>query len=205
VEDAVRFFVGLDLGQSRDPSAIAVLEADDGLVLRYLERAPLGTPYPELVEWVRDIVTADRLRGQCGLAVDGTGVGAPVVDMLRVARLGCEVSDVTMTGGDRESDRGSQWNAPRWNVPKRDLIAGLQVALANKQLRIPTRLPDAMALVQELVDIKMTQREQGRVRIGADGFGQHDDMAIALALAVWRSKKAGLKKNSLGGGQILCM
>jgi hypothetical protein len=201
----MKYFVGLDLGQSHDPSAIAVLEAEDGLVLRYLERAPLGTPYPELVEWVRDIVTSEKLRGRCGLVVDGTGVGAPVVDMLRAARLGCEVSDVNMTAGDRESDRGSEHNAPRCNVPKRDLIAGLQVALASKLLRISAGLPDADALLQELMDMKVTQREQGRVRMGADGFGQHDDMVIALALAVWRSKRAGVKKINFGGGRILCM
>ncbi|MDQ1469391.1 MAG: hypothetical protein QOJ99_871 [Bryobacterales bacterium] len=187
----MKYFVGLDLGQSHDPSAIAVLEADDGLVLRYLKRAPLGTPYPELVEWVRDIVTSEKLQGRCGLVVDGTGVG--------------EVSDVNMTGGDRESDRGSELNAPRCNVPKRDLIAGLQVGLASKLLRISARLPDAEALMGELMDMKVTQREQGRVRMGADRFGQHDDMVIALALAVWRSKRAGVKKINFGGGRILCM
>ena len=57
----------------------------EGLVLRHVERVPLGTPYPEVVERVRELVTHDELAGRCALAVDATGVGAPVVDMLRAA------------------------------------------------------------------------------------------------------------------------
>ena len=29
----------------------------------------------------------------------------------------------------------------------------------------------------------------GRLRIGADGSGEHDDLAIALALACWRARR----------------
>ena len=43
--------------------------------------------------------------GQCELVVDATGVGAPVVDMLRAAGLGCDISSVTITGGEKETAR----------------------------------------------------------------------------------------------------
>jgi hypothetical protein len=39
--------------------------------------------------------------------------------VLRSARLGCGVTAVTITGGEKESGSGAAWN-----VPKRDLIAG---------------------------------------------------------------------------------
>ena len=61
-----RWIVGVDLGQSRDFTVLAVLERAEvtgefdpamfalrkkvGLRLRRLERVPLGTPYPEIVE-----------------------------------------------------------------------------------------------------------------------------------------------------------
>jgi hypothetical protein len=103
-----RFYVGLDLGQSQDPAAIAVVERLEprrggscGILVRHLERAVLGTPYPRIVARVGAIVNHKELRGRCALAVDGTGVGAPVVDMLRGAGLGCELSAVTITGGER--------------------------------------------------------------------------------------------------------
>src|SRR5271170_6653928 len=98
------FYVGLDLGQRQDHSAMALVERagrDMRLGVRGVERVPLGTPYPKVVERVRDIVSGSDVRGRCCLVVDGRGVGAPVVDMLRVARLGCEICEVTITGGER--------------------------------------------------------------------------------------------------------
>ena len=111
----MRYFVGLDLGQKHDFSALAVLDRvetkgewdpwqmayrkDITLRLRHLERVPLGTPYPDIVRRVRDVGQSSALGGQYELVVDATGVGAPVVDMLYQARLPCRVSPVTVTGG----------------------------------------------------------------------------------------------------------
>jgi hypothetical protein len=33
----------------------------------------------------------------------------------------------------------------------------------------------------------MTVGASGRARLGADGHGEHDDLAIALALACWKA------------------
>jgi hypothetical protein len=43
-------------------------------------------------------------------------------------------------------------------------------------------------------------RPSGRVRMGADGAGEHDDLAIALALACWKAQRA--RGISLGGGRL---
>ena len=93
------FYVGLDLGQRQDHSAVAVVEKrvprlaflpPEGreLLVRKVERLPLGTPYPGVVARVRELLCGEALAGQCALVVDATGVGAPVVEMLRSARLG---------------------------------------------------------------------------------------------------------------------
>jgi hypothetical protein len=182
-----RFYVGLDLGQKRDHAAVAVVEkgADEShFGVRHLERMPLGTPYPDVVERVREMVRDEKLVGRCSLAVDGTGVGAPVVDLLRSAELGCDLSAVTITAGDHESQSGEVWS-----VPKRDLIGGVQVLLEKGELRIARELREAGALMRELLDVRMTMAGSGRVRLGADGFGEHDDLVIALALACWRAKR----------------
>jgi hypothetical protein len=47
------------------------------------------------------MVSHQNLRGRCVMAVDATGVGEPVVDMLRSGQLGCEVIAVNITGGER--------------------------------------------------------------------------------------------------------
>ena len=41
----------------------------------------------------------------------------------------------------------------------------------------------------------MTNRFPGRVRIGADGCGEHDDLVIAVALAAWRARR---RENQFG-------
>lgn len=76
-----------------------------------------------------------------------------------------------------------------YNVPKRDLMAGLQIALENGDLVIAKGIRDREALIRELIDVQVRRRENGRLRIGADGDGQHEDLVIAAALAVWVAKK----------------
>ena len=99
----MRYNIGLDLGKRRDHAAIAILERVDHrsayaaptlgtLNVVHLERIPLGTPYTTVVAAVQRLVNTPILQGQCALAVDATGVGGPVVDMLRRGQLGCELS-----------------------------------------------------------------------------------------------------------------
>jgi hypothetical protein len=194
------FYVGLDLGQRRDYSAIVVVERREvmraylgprfeALLVRHVERVPLGTPYPMVVARVREIVRSRELAGRCSLAVDGTGVGAPIVEMLRAAQLGCEMNAVTITGGERQHQYSGGGGAA-WSVPKQDLIAGVQVLLERGELRIAKRLKEAGNLVKELVDVRVTHGQKGRVKIGADGCGEHDDLVIALGLACWSFKRA---------------
>lgn len=199
------FYLGIDLGQRRDHTAIAVVERRDarlaflapqlgGVYVRHLERVPLGTPYPRVVERVREILRHDELAGRSSVAVDATGVGGPVVEMLRGARLGCEVCPVTITGGAREHAAGVGWN-----VPKKDLMAEVQVLLEKGELRIAKRLKEAGALLRELINVKFRQTDSGSVKMGAEGAGEHDDLVIALALACWKAKRRGVGG---GGGRL---
>src|SRR2546422_486408 len=48
----------------------------------FLQRVRLGTPYPDVVDRVRDVLRRPALAGRCTLAMDATGVGQPVLDML---------------------------------------------------------------------------------------------------------------------------
>ena len=190
------FFVGLDLGQKQDFSAVAVVERERQrlafmppvyacLRVRYLERMPLGTPYTNVVERVRQMMQHPMmLAWGCRLVVDATGVGAAVVDLLRSARLPCGLTAVTITAGEQAHSRGGAWH-----VPKKDLLAVLQVLLEDKQLKICGKLREATTLVRELTDIRRYERAGGRVGMGAEGSGEHDDLAIAVALACWQARR----------------
>jgi hypothetical protein len=127
---------------------------------------------------------APQLGGEVALAVDATGVGAAVVDMLR--RSGLTFDAVTITGGDTETQSG--WYD--WRVPKRDLVGGLQVLLQSGRLKIARQLEHAQTLKAELLNF--------RVKINLitahDSYeacreGDHDDLVLAAALAAWKAHK----------------
>jgi hypothetical protein len=129
------------------------------------------------------LVKRAPLAGQVTVIVDGTGVGAPVVELLRRGGLGCRVIPVVITGGDTESNDGV-----RFRVPKRDLMRGLQVAFQRRRLALAQGLGVLPELREELRSM--------RVRVSRDGFERysgrrHDDLVFALALAWWRASREG--------------
>jgi hypothetical protein len=194
------YFIGLDLGQTHDFTALAIVERAElegewdarlwtrrkmaALRLRYLERVPLGTPYPEVVERVREVTRSGTLNGACHLIVDGTGVGRAVVDILRRADLGCPLWPVVVTSGEREMLRQGYYR-----VPKRDLIVSLQVLLQRGGLRIAAGMPLGPILVEEMAAMRVRPTAGGHEQFGAWREGAHDDLVFAVALAHWGAQK----------------
>ena len=166
--------IAVDLGKRQDPTAIAVLERRNGrreAVVRYLERLPLGTSYVRVVERVRELAGDGRLGGRKQVVVDATGLGGPVVDMMRKAELGCGLSAVTITGGAVQHSTG-EW----WYVPKQELLTLMEVTMECGDLRVMKGLRESGRLVREMVC--MRRRGDGR-------GGEHDDLAMAVALGCW--------------------
>lgn len=156
--------------------------------VRHLERLPLGTPYPKQVERVSAIVReVERLplpafdRGRpLRLVVDQTGVGRPVVDMLRQAGHR-RLTAVSIHGGDSMTRDGSECR-----VPKRELVSILQVLLQTDRLKIAASLPEAQTLLRELLAFKVTFSATGHDTYGNDWReNDHDDAVLAVALATW--------------------
>jgi hypothetical protein len=205
-----RYFVGVDFGQSRDFTAIAVLERAEttgewdpamfawrkvvSLQLRYLERIALGTPYPEVVERVVQVTQWPDLAGRCRLAVDGTGVGRPVVDLLRRARPGCVLMPVNVTSGLKQTEEGGYYG-----VPKRDLILGLQVLLQRGVLRIAAGLEHGPDLVKEMAAMQVKITLSGQEQYAAWREGTNDDLEFAVALACWNAQN--MYPNDPAGGK----
>jgi hypothetical protein len=142
----------------------------------------LGLSYTNVVQRVCEIMQNPAMAGQSRLVVDATGVGAPVIDLLRHAGIGGHTTAITITGG--EQAHGSN---DRWSVPKKDLLMGLEILLEAGQLVISQNLRDAGLLLQELEAMRPASAGTGKVL--ADG-PEHDDLALALALACWRAKRA---------------
>jgi len=194
------FFVGVDLGQKRDYTAMCVVERRVRMLdeksrvdwnflretkyhLRHLERVRLGTTYPEVVRRVVTLARSPTLLGKCEVVVDATGVGGAVVDLLRAARLGCEVTPVTITGGHEAVRVGREWR-----VPKRDLIVGLQVMFEKGDVEIAANIPQKEKFVKELMGMQVRVSATGHEQYGSWRDGEHDDLVLAVAMACWRAK-----------------
>jgi hypothetical protein len=191
-----RTFVGLDLGQAQDYTALAVLtrprldgaEAMPPYAVPHLQRFPLGTPYPRIVAQVVELLRTPQLRGSVVVA-DQTGVGRAVVDMLTDAlegRVDGHFCPVTITAGRQESLN----EAGRFRVPKKELVGVLQVLLQTRRLRVARALPEAAILVRELETFQVKLTEAANEVYGAWRTGQHDDLVLAVGLAGWAGEKA---------------
>jgi hypothetical protein len=189
------YIVGLDLGQKQDHTAVSVLEwAEAGEAVRdpatyewkrdrvmrlvHLERIGLGTAYPGIVDRIRHLLATPQLAGST-LVVDATGVGLPVVDLLRAARLDCRLVPVTITGGVGESGHSGAYS-----VPKRDLITGLQVLFESGKFEMPDT-PATEDLIRELAGMRAKPSRSGNWRYE----GSPDDLVLSLALAWWWARK----------------
>ena len=110
-----RFVLGLDIGQAADFSAVVIVErVGQELHARHVERLPLAMSYPKQVDRVKGLVTSAELARDVTLAVDATGVGRPITDLLRVALrpFGTKVISITITGGSAVSRVGSRGACP---------------------------------------------------------------------------------------------
>ena len=92
---------------------------------------------------------------------------------------------VAITGGDTVNR-----DAAGWRVPKRDLVAALQVAMQRGHLKIARNLRHADTLVHELANFRMTIDP----RTAHDSYASwrerdHDDLLLASALAVWWAER----------------
>jgi hypothetical protein len=192
-------YLGVDLGQKNDYTAICILErslvvtgerspvtfeypTEKRFLIRYLERLPLGTPYPAIVKHVAALTRHPDLSLNKILAVDCTGVGQPVVDLFRTEPLGCRIVPVTLTSGAAAARHGEAWH-----IPRDQLLSALELAIRSGQLLLSDALPEAAALIEELRNLRRQPLPNGRDHISPLRESQHDDLVFATALAWWRA------------------
>ncbi len=184
MSDTSNFISGLDLGKQQDHTALAIIEkferAKPLYHVRHLHRYHLGIDY---------MVIADELAGLFGkppllgsqLAVDMTGVGIPVVEMIRAKEMDVAIMGVMITGGFQAS---LQADRRTWHVPKRDLASAVKLALESNRLMIAKDLPHAALLKKELQNFQVKISKAAN-EIFEAREGEHDDLVLSVAMAVW--------------------
>lgn len=199
-----RFLVGVDFGQAQDYTAIAVIKQlrhKEKGTLHYevvaLERPPLGTQYNKIVDYTIEMLKNPMLSGKINgiklsdappheneLVVDATGCGRPVVDMLkeRGAKEYAHLVACNITGGQGLTSNDDGF----YGVPKRDLATTLQILFQEGRLKIAEVLTLGPILTKELLNFRVKiNPKTGNDSYEAWREKDHDDMVLAVALAVW--------------------
>lgn len=188
------FVIGVDLAQTTDWTAIAVGEVIPSkpvqVLIRHLERLPKQTPYPAQVLAVSALVERVKEQGRVLAVIDQTGVGRPVVDMFRIAKLGIPIWPVTIASsamGQAKRDATSG----DWTCPKKDLIGAL-ISLAHAgQLRISGGIaPDVQRIMrEELKSFRMKITTASNITFEAWREGDSDDLVLATSLVAWAANR----------------
>lgn len=195
-EQILESVIGVDLGQSRDYTAISILEkhqkfrtapfqgqkeGDPFYHVTFLERVKLGTPYPEQIKRVREIFNSVvKQRGiEPTLVLDATGCGRPIYDEFK--QSGFRPKGILIHGGDSVTRDGNLFN-----VPKRDLAAVLQMLYQQGRIKVSSKLPEAKTLTKELLNFKV----KINLQTGHDSYeawrgSEHDDLVLSVACAAW--------------------
>jgi len=160
---AVSVFAGIDLAAKRDFTAVVLVNVlDTGFSVTAAHRLAHGP-------WKNQMAGIARLTAGCeGAAIDGTGVGALVVEQLR-GRLTVPLVSVVFTP-----------------ARKTELIESLIETLYNERLTVVPEAPGRDQLREELQRFSMSPTRRGAVYSGK----KHgtDDLVIALALAVYAAR-----------------
>jgi len=190
-----RYHIGLDLGQN-DPTAIAIIEdkrlpewsspvqqrlGERQRCVVYADRVN-DTRYPDIARHVASLTQRAPIADRWTLSVDATGVGRAFCDVLDEWQL--KHTRVQMTGGMTASEQGRFWN-----VSKNLLITDLASAIETRHLTIAGDLPMRSEFIRELESFQIKFTAAGNQVLDAGGTGHHADMAVACALAWFRSEQ----------------
>ncbi len=98
---------------------------------------------------------------------------------------GLRFKAVTITGGDHANYSGGSYR-----VPKRDLVAALEVSLQTNTLKVAEGLELWPALREEMLNF----RRKINLKTPHDSYehwreSDHDDLVLATALACWWTRK----------------
>lgn len=207
------YLIGVDLGKQNDPSAISIcrrrmafgektsLPGTDAHIretapiisrydLQHLERIPLGTSYPDVVRKVGTLMDHPNIARQCFLVIDITGVGQAVYDMMIEA--GMAPVGVTITGGTSVTE-----SKDGYHVPKRDIVAALQIMFQSQQLRYPPpeKIKDPEVrqayrqFISELKTFRPKPTKSGVTTFEAWRESDHDDVVLSVGILMWYARK----------------
>lgn len=195
LREKTRIYLGLDIGKRQDHTAIVVLElrwaygSKDNitqkipehptLVLRYATRLALDTETTQIPQLVRE--TLQRFAPRYGepsridkLLIDATGIGHTVVELIRQNQTKAQIQPVMLTNGHVERHLKDGY----LSLPRPDMLNSLKMVFELGNIKMEPSAPGFVDMERELIQFQPSGDQQ-----------EHDDLVMALAMAVWQAAK----------------
>lgn len=207
-----RVFIGIDIGQKVDNTAICVAEElpDDRWHVHHLERMKLGTAYPKVADRLAEVyhATVGRVATRLATSERRAELGVdpsmrPPVELHARDRVyvlidstgvGLPVCDfvrdraqiakghVTAVQFTAGEKLNVHLGTREGTVAKTYLVSRLAALMADRRIKLP-KTAEAKALASELETFEITVSDAATAQFGARP-GTHDDLCMALGLAV---------------------
>lgn len=191
----VKYWVGADLGQANDYSAVCVVKDQalpmsdgNGIIVGPRERTVVyadkfrGVSYVDVVDHLIKLRNAPPFGGKSELVIDGTSIGRVVSDMLW--EQGVDHKAVQMTGGQDWSRKGRYVNAS-----KTLMVENLAVLFASGELKFAYDLFLRGEIEEDLASFATQTTVAGnQIITQSRNASGHGDLGIALIVAGFASQ-----------------
>ena len=196
----LHFYIGCDLGKKRDPSTLAVIEAHhaNGIptyLVKFLKRFNLSMLYTDIAnklaamdKQLRALAEKQDKVAIITYILDATGIGGPITETVAKQLPDAKMLKVYITGGISTSTAPD--DPYEYHVPKGQLVSGLMAAFDSGTILMTRQSKEINAILDELANFEIHISEAGRDAYNA-ASSHHDDLVIALSLAVWAADQTG--------------
>lgn len=216
--DGKEYIVSVDLAKKRDATAIQIYRDKPEViptipgsprrlkVVNYLElayqRKIQQMNYLDQVRFIVDITNSVDISNNFTLLVDGTGVGDPVVDIMRENGLnpipiiftsGGSINEIAQPFGQVfGSSSSTRLNGMKVlkeiRVPKDTLVHAGMLVMQQKRLRTAYNLDHKEEFAMQLQRfVGKVNEKTKRVSYGNESDDIHDDFVVAFLMAAWYS------------------
>jgi hypothetical protein len=194
------FISGLDLGQTVDYTAFIIAEVTsypdpdpdrkeymlNKYVIRHIQRWELGTKYLKIIDDLKQMYSAIPNLPGSQLVVDASGVGRPVVEVLRAARVNASIRAYTITAGYKEGPYEKGYGT----VPKLHLCGTSQAVVQQRRVTYAGKLELGPVLEKEMEKFEVKVTSDRNETFAAWRENEHDDLVLAMALLLWRGERS---------------
>ena len=212
------YIVSVDLAKKRDytviqiyrdkPEPIPILPGAErrAKVINFLELAYQqkiqAMTYSDQIRVIKELVGSVQITNNYNLIVDGTGVGEPVVDMMREQGLaplpiiftaGGAINEIAqpfgqLFGSSSPGKIAHLKTIKEIRVPKETLVHAGMLVMQQKRLRTAANLAhkDEFAMQLQRFVGKVNEKTR-KVSYGNESDDIHDDFVVAFLMAAWYS------------------